>query len=343
MKPESLEISPRTAAILLNFRRADLTLACLESLVNMTSEMPDLYVIDNHSGEGSSRQIRTYLEALAASAPDRFQGPDDVVSPETARSGGRPRIRLVLIEAKTNLGFGGGINLGLRQALSFRDTKRFWILNNDIEVSPGALEALNAAMERDPSLGVLGCCLTRKSEPDRIQGVGGRYNPWLGTTRHVLSGLAYPKALELEDRPPIDYVIGAAFLVRRAVLEQAGLFPEDYFLYFEDLDWSKRVRRSAPSFRIDYCLESRVIHHEGATTGAHDHGGKTTNALADYYAQRNRLRLSRRWHPLRYPIVHLSQLLVLGNRLKRREWPLALIALGLFLGWVPKCLRPDPK
>jgi hypothetical protein len=83
-----------------------------------------------------------------------------------------------------------------------------------------------------------------------------------------------------------------------------------------------------------------VLHQEGASTGANESEGKKTTLLADYYYQRNRLRFARRWYPGRYPLVHLTQLLVFLNRVKRRQWALATLALGLFLGWVPNRLKP---
>lgn len=76
-----------------------------------------------------------------------------------------------------------------------------------------------------------------------IQGVGGHYRPWLGTTRHFLGGQLYQEVLSDTDRPPNDYAVGAAVCIRRDVLIEAGLFPEDYFLYFEDMDWAFSVRK----------------------------------------------------------------------------------------------------
>lgn len=337
--PARFSGDPRTAAVVLHYKRADLTLACLKSLLALKPEIPDLYVVDNHSEDESSQRIRDFFEALERGAPEKFEWIGDS-SPEKTDRNPSGKVRMAFLEAPSNLGFGGGINLGLRAAMALLDTAYFWVLNNDVEVAPGALEALHQAMREDPRLGVLGSCLTLKHHPGEIQAVGGCYNPWLGTTRHVLSGMSYEKARALSPRPPIDYVVGAAFLVRRGVLDQAGLFPEDYFLYFEDLDFSFRVKRKAPSFRLDYCLSSEVIHREGATTGVHTHSGRKIHSVNDYYAQRNRLRFSRRWYPLLYPLVHLSQLAVWANRLKRREWRLAGIAFGLFWGWVPKSLRP---
>ena len=336
--------SLKTAVILLNWRRPDLTLACLASLSALEGSAPDLYVVDNHSGDDSIPRIREGLKHLAEKEPLRFRYvPPVVADSEEVQDPENHRAILTLIESQQNLGFGGGVNVGLRAALLDPSIQLFWILNNDTEITPGALEALKGAFRQDSTLGVLGSCLCYQNRPEIIQGVGGRYRPWLGTTQHVLGGQRYEEVLAHPNRPYIDYAVGAAMCIRREVLIEAGVFPQDYFLYFEDMDWAFTVRKNAPHWRIDYCLESVVLHHEGASTGANESEGKKTTLLADYYYQRNRLRFARRWYPGRYPLIHLTQFLVFLNRLKRRQWPLAAIALGLFLSWVPNRLKPQPK
>jgi GT2 family glycosyltransferase len=333
-----------TAVIILNFKQPDLTLACLSSLAEMKGPPPDIYVVDNHSGDDSLFRIQESLDALVEAKPKTYRlrsqdaDPPSIQRPDSAGE----RATICLISSDQNRGFGGGVNLGLRAALLDPAIQLFWILNNDTEITPGALEALKSVFREDESLGILGSCLCYQNHPEMIQGVGGLYRPWLGNIQHVLGGQRYQKVLGGADRPPIDYAVGAAVCIRRDVLIEVGLFPEDYFLYFEDMDWAFSVRNKAPHWRIDYCLESVVLHREGASTGANESEGKRTTLLADYYYQRNRLRFARRWYPGRYPLVHLTQLLVFMNRVKRRQWSLAGIALGLFLGWVPNRLKPKP-
>lgn len=331
----------KTAAIVLNWRRPDLTLSCLKSLCLVEGDTPDIYVVDNNSGDDSVARIEEEMRTLAANEPQRFQFDADLSKRKFKALHGRDdRATLGVIESRKNLGFGAGINLGIRAALEDSAIQLFWILNNDTVVRPDALSALKQNFFQDHQLGVLGSCLCYLDRPEIIQGVGGHYNPWLGTTRHVLGGHTYSEALLSSHRPVIDYAVGAAVCIRREVLKEAGLFPEDYFLYFEDLDWGYRVRKYAPAWDTRYTLASVVLHQEGGTTGANQSREKKTTALADYLYQRNRLRFSRRWHPIQYPIVHLSQIAILINRLKRREWLLACITLGLFIGFVPDRLKP---
>lgn len=333
----------RTAAVILNWQRDDLTLRCIDALLNLEGDIPDLYVVDNHSDETSVERIQSHLDGLGSKNPHRFvrETMGSHADPNPLSGSLNQKVRLVLIRSPKNLGFGGGINLGLRAALKDPDIRFVWVLNNDTLAEPSSLETLKRAFALNPRIGVLASALCYQDSPTILQGVGGRYQPWLGTTEHVLRGASYPETLASPYRPTIDYAIGAAVCIRREVLLEVGLFPEEYFLYFEDVDWALRVRKKAPHWKIDYCLESLVLHHEGASTGANQSKGKTTTLLADYFAQRNRLLLSRRWYPFHYPFVHFTQLGVFFNRLKRRHWHLSAIALGLFIGWIPERLKPE--
>ncbi|MFN2544505.1 MAG: glycosyltransferase family 2 protein [Actinomycetota bacterium] len=218
---------PVVHAIVLNWNGWPFTERCLHSLDGLADPKPRVLVVDNGSTDGSDRRIR---EAF----PD-----------------------VPVLRADTNLGFAGGMNLGIRRALQ-EGAAFVWLLNNDTEVEPLALQGLlrEAGNER---VGIVGSVLRSAWDHDEIQAWGGgSIGRWLGLTELWTS----PRTT------PPDYVTGASMLLRRRMLEGIGLLDERYFLYFEDADLS--LRAAAAGWRLAVAGASVVYHHGGASTRTTD-------------------------------------------------------------------------
>lgn len=327
--------------VVLNWNGADDTLACLKSLGQMKGPTPNIIVCDNHSSDDSFVRISRELQSIAAQNRDYQFASLEInqsLPPSMVESA---KAYLILVQTRANLGFAGGVNVGLRLALQDPTMQFAWVLNNDTRVDPGALEALLDTLTDQPQVGLCGSTLLYLDEPERVQAVGGQYNPWLGVTRHLLGQKAYsPDLCRAIDPHQIDYVVGASMFFRRELLERVGLFSEDYFLYFEELDWVWRMHSIAPDFQLGYAPQSLVYHKEGASAGARDLGGKTSNYSSDYHFQTSRLLFAKRHFRWRYFLVRLTQLAVALNRFKRRQWLSLALALGLLVGRVPKSLAP---
>lgn len=304
--------------IVLNWNGASDTLACLGSLKNLlpVSQPHSIVVCDNGSTDDSLRRITAYIQESEVS-------------------------NLTLVRSESNLGFAGGMNLGMRHALADPDTEFLWLLNNDTVVEPAALRHLVEKMQNTPDIGMCGSTLLYFEQPDVIQAVGGRFNSWLAVSRHVLGHEPYsPTLCDTVDERTLDYVVGASLFVRRSVVDRIGLLAEDYFLYCEEIDWATRMKRLIPYYRIGYEPQSRVWHKEGAATGANELAGKTYSYFSDFFFITSRLRFSRRFYPWCYPVVRLSMLLVALNRVRRRQYRSALLAVcALFVG-VPEFMDP---
>lgn len=325
----------RIGVVVLNWNGWPDTLECLESLLRCRGVDGPIVVCDNASDDDSLDRIRDWAQGrldvwtpraapLRALSHPPHPRPIPYVEHDraTAERGGGPgekdaAIRLVLVRTGDNLGYAGGNNVGMRYLLARGDIDAVWLLNNDTVVDPGAAEALAAEVRRDPRVGLCGSTLLYYQEPDRVQAAGGAsYNAWLALPRHIGESrpLASIPAAE-EVRAKLAYPTGASMLVTRAFLEEVGLMSEDYFLYFEELDWACR---GAGRFQVGYAPESRVYHREGRSTGTD--GPERKSAMADYYFLRNRLRVTRRHYPRREATVRLGLLIALANRLRRRQW-----------------------
>jgi GT2 family glycosyltransferase len=319
----------KVCVVLVNWNGWADTLECLESLLRCQPAGFTVVVCDNASTDGSPQRIRDWAEgrldvALRPANPLRALSfpplPKPVPYAEYGRAaaerGGDPGDpRLVLVDTGENLGFAGGNNVGIRYALARGGFDYLWLLNNDTVVRPDALSRLVDEAERNPGAGIVGSTLLYYDRPDTVQTLGGgTYNWWLGLPRHIGAEEAAGTPRADEARRAMTYVVGASMLVRTGFVRQVGLLSEEYFLYFEELDWAAR----RGSYTLGYAPESVVYHREGSSTGGKATGVKSR--AADYHFYRNRVRFTRKFAPALLPAVHLSLLLPMARRARRGEW-----------------------
>ena len=280
----------RTAIIVLNWNGWAHTIRCLESIYRLDAAAIALYVCDNASSDGSPEII---AEWSARQVPELNDA-------RLAR--GLDTTPFTFLPTGANLGYAGGNNVGLRHALA-DGCANFWVLNNDCEVAPDALTHLRARLEADPAIGLCGATLVHTTDPARIQAMAGA-----AFDRLKGRGIALGADASLDT--PVDaaaveaklaYINGAAVLVTRAFLETVGLMSEDYFLYWEELDWA---RRAGKRFRLGYAPAAIVRHAVGASIGT-GHFGEGS-ALSIYYLARNRLHFCRRHSRLSLPFVYVD-------------------------------------
>ena len=252
--------------VIVNYRTADLTIDCLRSLAPQVPALSGgrVVVAENNSGDGSAERISAAIEDEA------WQGWAQVMP--------LPR----------NGGFAYGNNAGIQAALS-AGTDFVMLLNPDTIVRDGALESLLACMAIHPQAGIAGSLLENSA---------GGVDCSAHTVHSPLSELEGSARLGLLSRllrnhcvsPPLrsevhqcDWVSGASMLIRREVLEQVGLMDENFFLYFEEVDFCWRAKRAG--WEVWYVPQSRVMHLEGASTGI---GVKARRRAPYWYDSRRR-------------------------------------------------------
>ena len=329
----------RVCIVLLSYNGWADTLECLESVFRLDFPEVRVVVCDNASPDDSPARVRAWAEGrldawVAPGHPLRPLSHPPTPKPvayaeygrDDAERGGDPALDppLVLVNTGGNLGFAGGNNVGLRYALA-RGFDCVWLLNNDTVVRPDALRRMAAEIQRDPSVGIVGSTLLYYHAPDTVQAWGGAtYNPWLALPRH--HG-AHRPAAEAVDAAKVErrlaYVTGASMLVTSRFLREVGLMSEDYFLYFEELDWASRA---AGRFRLAYAPESIVFHKEGGTIGA---SAERKTALADYHFMRNRILFTRKFRPAALPTVYFALGVAALRRARRGEWDRVRMIAGL--------------
>lgn len=188
--------------------------------------------------------------------------------------------KIQLIESQENLGFSGGNNLGVAASSG----KYLLFINNDTEVEPDFLEPLVDLMERHPDIGMVSPKIRFYHQPELIQYAG--YHPYRPVTlRQHLIGYREPDRGQYDQGRETFGGHGAAMMVPRRVLDQVGSLADLFFLYYEEHDWSERIKRAG--FRIWFEPRSVVWHKESVTTGK-------DSPLKTYYLTRNRIVFARR-------------------------------------------------
>ena len=191
-----------------------------------------------------------------------------------------PQVKI--IRSKKNLGFAGGNNLGIKAAKG----KYLFFLNNDTLLKPQTsdIRSLISRLETSPKIGMV-CPKIRFTWGNQLIQFAG-YTPLTPITmRNKAIGCGEVDHGQFDTPHLTPYAHGAAMMVKREVVEKAGLMPECYFLYYEELDWSMMIRHAG--YDIWYEPACTIFHKESQTTGQN-------SPLRTYYITRNRLLFTQR-------------------------------------------------
>lgn len=303
---------PRVDIILVNWNGAADTLECLESVFRLHYPNYRVIVCDNASKDGSLERIEAWASVGVPVAPasqhfasllngPRLKEPFPFVRYARAAAEsvtpGQKDPTLILIDTGGNLGFAGGNNVGLRYSLAQSDAKYMWLLNTDTVVHPEALTHLVDSAKRSDSIGSVGSLLVYYWNPKIVQAMGGgTFDLKTTTVKHIgVATHVEQSPLSLEQiETSTSYIVGASMLVTRPLLEEVGLMCEDYFLYFEELDWAFRAKNK---FRLGFSPQSIVYHKVGGSSS------KIQSVGALRFLYRNKLKFIARHIPSRYPLA----------------------------------------
>lgn len=347
-------MSPKVYILLLNYNGWEDTLECLESILNNKYDNFQIVVVDNCSPNNSMDYMLEWANGKrkASLKNDAFKTVlPDLTLRSTAHIFLDPKIlfnknhiqtsdivnqpKIIFIQSGENRGFSAGNNVGLKFILEQGDADFVWLLNNDTVIEPDAITKLiqNACAQqsRDVRIGLWGTKLFYYYSPDKFQGVGGILNPFFATTKHLGENMSDRGQFDNEKAvlSSIDYPIGASMLVSKYYLQYVGLLCEDYFLYYEELDWVLRGEKRG--LTLGYCSNVRVYHKEGGSIGSNS-DPKNKSELADFYGIRNRFVFCKKFMPEKLFFARLAFLGVILKRIFRCQFNRIPLALRAF--WV---------
>jgi GT2 family glycosyltransferase len=195
--------------------------------------------------------------------------------------------RVVYRSTGRNLGFPGGMNVGIREVLA-RGASHVLLVNSDVIVGPDAIDRLTRALSSRPDAGIAGPLVLSRSSPETVASFGLSFTAATGRMRHRADGRPRPGSREPGQTEVVDAVSGCLMLIRREVFDAVGLLDEAYFYGFEDLDFCLAARRAG---FLTVLVPDALVYHEGGRSI-----GKASSRRL-YFAARNHLRLVDRVAP----------------------------------------------
>ena len=262
----------KVVSVTVNYKTPELTVRAIEAVLRDLDEIGGrAIVVDNASGDGSLEHIQQAVEERGWS--DRVE----------------------VIAAPSNAGFGAGNNLAFRRALRSEDRPEFfYLLNPDALPDRGAVTALVRFMEKTGDAGMAGSRVRHPSGELRISAF--RFPSVLseldsGIRLGVVSKLL--SKYRVSGEPPqetcaVDWVSGASVMVRASMIDEIGMFDENFFLYYEETDLSLRAARAG--WKTYYVLESGAEHIGQVSTGMKDKQKRRPKYWFEsraYYLQKN--------------------------------------------------------
>jgi len=224
---------PSVTVIILTWNGKDLVLDCVKSLQKCTYPNFKIIVVDNASQDST-------VDALQTAFGDSIE----------------------IISNPRNEMYAGGNNVGIRRAL-VGDAEWLLLLNNDVEVDPGLLDALVSVGTSDLRIGIVGPKIYFREPPDMVWFAGGELSLWGRGSRHI--GIRQIDQGQFDRIRDVDYVTGCALLIRRSVIDEIGLLDESFRMYNEDADWCLRAREAG--YRVLYTPEGKLWHKISSSAG----------------------------------------------------------------------------
>ena len=252
---------PKVFIIIVNYNNVSDSIACLKSLsiLNEDSYALETIFVDN----GSKPQVVKKIQ-------DTFS-------------------KLNIIRSSKNLGFAGGNNLGIKQALKNKADYIFLINNDTIVKDPQLINQLI-----DKSVDITSPVVKYKQNEKTYYDYGGRVDWLFARNTHIKSTQLQPPKVEP------DYLSGVSLFVRSEVFQKVGLLDDNYFLYYEDADFCLRAKKQG--FNLQSCHTTTIYHQ--LSSSANKLGSKKLKILAQSQWRFARKHLSKVSLPFAY-LYHL--------------------------------------
>ena len=220
---------PNIAIILVNWNGFEYTKSCILSLLNCHYENYKIILVDNNSSDFSIEKLKKEF------------------------------LHIEYIRNKSNIGFTGANNVGIKWAID-NDFEYIALLNNDTEVEPDFLDHLLTPFKQDSLVGAVQPLILQYNHRNIVWHGGGQIDYNFGRFLNVNKG---SKKNQIKRIHNVDWITGCCFMLKSDVIKKVGLLDDFFFVYFEDADWSIRIKKFG--YKLFFQPKSIVYHHEGVS------------------------------------------------------------------------------
>ena len=241
----------KLAIIIVNWKQYDLTKKCLLSINKTKFNNYKIILVDNESSE---KKLNVFLNDFN---------------------------NLKVIQNKLNLGFGVANNQAITYALD-NNYDYVMLLNNDTEVDQNFISPLINCIEKNNSIGGVQPLIMNYNKRDSIWSAGGYLNKFFGNTTTNKS---------LEKKLDLDWITGCCMLLKTEVIKKTKLLDENFFAYYEDVDWSLRIKDLGYSLQL---VETSLIYHHGSISSNNSTSEGMLSAYVHYLNFKNHIYLLRK-------------------------------------------------
>lgn len=246
------------AIVIVNWNGAPDTIECLESLEFLNYSNFKVFVVDNDSTDNSLSMLDKYLESHSMS-----------------------KLNLQVIKNDSNKGFAGGNNVAIQEAKK-QNFDYIWLLNNDTIVDKNSLINLIKIIDNDDTIGIVGSKIYYYNTKV-IWFAGGRINTWTGEAKHRGYRINEEDKVCYTENERTDYITGCSMLIKTKLVEDLGLLPEYYFMYYEETEYNLKANQRG--WKIIFVPSSIIYHKVSLSSG----GESQISPYVAYYSIRNGL------------------------------------------------------
>jgi GT2 family glycosyltransferase len=189
------------------------------------------------------------------------------------------------IRSDINLGFAGGNNLGVKEATG----EYLFFVNNDTEFTENLVQTLVDVLDNHPEVGMVSPKIRYFDQPDTLQYVGFTSMNYYTCRNYCVGQFEVDKGQYNTITGPTAYAHGAAMMAKKEAIDKAGLMAENFFLYYEEMDWCDHIKKAGYQIWVE--TMALIYHKESVSVGR-------ASALKEYFMNRNRILFIRRNAPV---------------------------------------------
>ena len=242
----------KIAIIIVNWKQYQLTKLCLYSLQKIKYDNYQIILIDNESNPKELKKIKNQFD------------------------------KIITFPNQKNLGFTGANNIGIEYAIK-NDFEYVMLINNDTEVEKNFINPLIELLEKNQNFGAAQPLILNYYNRNKVWSAGGFLNKFFGYTYVIKS----PEGIKKN----IDWITGCCFFLRTDVIKKIGLLDEKFFAYYEDVDWSIRIKNAGYDLAF---VKSSVVYHHGSKSSKNESNEGTLSPFVHYLNIRNHIFLLRK-------------------------------------------------